>query len=395
VSWRFIEAPILRDGFLATCRRWRALLGESLRPVYMRVPHGSGTEPDGGPVPASEGAEPSGWPMLASGAAGPSGGRVLADEGAEPDGRRVRDGGAAGLGGKRVGDGGAAGLGSGRVLVGEGLRPADARRRLPVLVAAGALAAVAVAGYGIGWPASAAPAGLLRQVAQGQRVSAASQASPASRAGATPTAPGAYTSPASAADAGPSATPAPVLACGAGGRSPKVSGRRVTAVGDSVMVASAAALQAAMPGIYINAQVGRSMVAGLAIIQSLAASHVLRHYVVVGLGTNGPVSAGQIRQLRHLIGPHRDLILVNTFGPMSWESEVNSVLAAAARDSTQISLANWHRAIAGHTGLLWPDGIHPQPSGAKVYARVVLAAVRADLPHAAASACDQPVSGAR
>jgi lysophospholipase L1-like esterase len=131
------------------------------------------------------------------------------------------------------------------------------------------------------------------------------------------------------------------------------------------------------------------------VIQTLAAQGQLRRYVVVGLGTNGPVSAAQIRQLRRLIGPSRYLILVNTFGPMPWESSVNAVLAAAARHTAHVSLANWHAAIAGHTDLLWPDGIHPQPSGAKLYARVVLAAIQAQLPHAAETLCGQPVKGLR
>jgi hypothetical protein len=193
-----------------------------------------------------------------------------------------------------------------------------------------------------------------------------------------------------------SASPKPASVCRTtAARLPKVSGRQVTAIGDSVMVASAAALNADMPGIYINAQVGRAMVAGLSIIETLAADGELRRYVVVGLGTNGPVSAAQIRQLRRAIGPSRYLILVNTFGPMSWESSVNSVLAAAARHTSHVGLANWRAAIAGHTGLLWPDGIHPQPSGAKVYARVVLATIQAELTHATASACGQPVDGPR
>ena len=161
------------------------------------------------------------------------------------------------------------------------------------------------------------------------------------------------------------------------------------------MVASAAALDATLHGVYINAQVGRAMVNGLTVIQGLAARGELRRYVVVGLGTNGPVSAAQIRQLRRLIGPDRDLILVNTYGPMPWESSVNRVLDTAARDTAHVSLADWHAAIAGHTGLLWPDGIHPQPSGAKVYARVVLAAIVAQLPHAPPPTCGQPVNGPR
>jgi peptidoglycan/LPS O-acetylase OafA/YrhL len=305
VSWQFVEKPIMRDGFWATCSRWRLLIDEALRPV-------------------------------------------------------------------------------------------DARRRVaPMVVAAAALIAVAVAGYGVARPpGSAAPPGLLRQVAEGQRISAASEATvrptaPASpRVSRTPVVAG----PASSA----SASPKPASVCRTtAARLPKVSGRQVTAIGDSVMVASAAALNADMPGIYINAQVGRAMVAGLSIIQTLAADGGLRRYVVVGLGTNGPVSAAQIRQLHRAIGPSRYLILVNTFGPMSWESSVNSVLAAAARHTSHVGLANWRAAIAGHTGLLWPDGIHPQPSGAKVYARVILAAIQAELAHGAASSCGQPVDGPR
>ena len=161
------------------------------------------------------------------------------------------------------------------------------------------------------------------------------------------------------------------------------------------MVASAAALNAALPGIYIDAQVGRAMIAGIAIVQTLAADGELRHYVVVGLGTNGPVSTAQIRQLRDLIGPGRDLILVNTFGPMPWEVSVNEVLDGAARHMVRVSLADWHAAIASHTDLLWPDGIHPQPSGAELYAQVVLAAIQALQSHASAPLCGRPASGPR
>ena len=309
-SWEFVERPILRDGFLATCSRWRVALDEALRPVGAR--------------------------------------------------RRVE----------------------------------------PVVVAAATLIAVAVAGYGVARPpGSAAPSGLLRQVAEGQRISAASQASAQATfigagPGAVSASPSASSSPSAASSA--AASSAPAAACRtAAAKLPKLSGRQVTAIGDSVMVASAAALDATLPGIYISAEVGRAMVNGLAVIQSLAARHELRRYVVVGLGTNGPVSAAQIRQLRHLTGPNRDLILVNTFGPMPWESSVNTVLDAAGRHTARVSLADWHAAIAGHASLLWPDRIHPQQAGAKVYARIVLAAIAAQLPHAAAPSCGPQVSGPR
>jgi hypothetical protein len=174
---------------------------------------------------------------------------------------------------------------------------------------------------------------------------------------------------------------------------PRVSGGQVTAVGDSVMLASAAALEAAMPGVYIDAKISRQMQTGLTLIRGLAAAGRLRHVVVVGLGTNGSVTASQLRQLQRVAGPGRELVLVNTFGPQAWEHAVNTALAVAARHGSHTELANWHQAIAAHRALLWPDGIHPRPSGARLYVRVVLAAVKAGLTSSQQPSCPPKWTG--
>ena len=100
---------------------------------------------------------------------------------------------------------------------------------------------------------------------------------------------------------------------------------------------------------------------------------------MVGLGTNGGITASQLRQLQRAVGPGRELVLVSTFGPQAWEHSVNTALAAAARRGKHTELANWHQAIAARPSLLWPDGIHPRPAGARLYARVVLATIKAGL----------------
>ncbi len=165
----------------------------------------------------------------------------------------------------------------------------------------------------------------------------------------------------------PSSSPSP--------SAPRVIGRSVTAVGDSVMVASTPALQQALPGIYIDAEVGRQFSTGLQVIADLKAKGLLRPIVVVGLGTNGTVTAGEVSQLFAEIGPGRRLVLVNTFEARPWEQEVNATLAAAANDHPGVVLANWYTTIEHRTNLLWPDGIHPQPSGGTVYARMLKAAL--------------------
>ncbi len=167
----------------------------------------------------------------------------------------------------------------------------------------------------------------------------------------------------------------------------------MTAVGDSVMLASATALEAALPGVYIDAKVDRQTPAGLAVVRSLAAAGRLRRVVVFSLGTNGSVTVRQLRQLQRAVGPGRELVLVSTFGPQAWEHAVNAALAAAARHGKHTELADWHKAVAGRTSLLWPDGIHPSPAGARLYARVVLAAIKAGLTSGHRQACPASPSG--
>jgi lysophospholipase L1-like esterase len=159
------------------------------------------------------------------------------------------------------------------------------------------------------------------------------------------------------------------------------------------MLASATALEAALPGVYIDAKIDRQMRTGLALIRSLAAAGRLRHVVVVSLGTNGDITSSQLSQLQRAVGPGRELVLVSTFGPQAWEHAVNTALAAAARRGQHTELANWHQAIAARTALLWPDGIHPRPAGARLYARVVLAAIKAGLPSGQQQPCPASPSG--
>ena len=259
-----------------------------------------------------------------------------------------------------------------------------AARRSPLqampVVATVAVATVAcTAGYGVLHAPSNGISGLMRQVAQGERISAATRSlkTRAKAPGPARPTPGEAPVPGGTPVPTPGGTPAPSPS-GPGSR--KVPGGQVTAIGDSVMLAAAAQLHAALPGIYIDAQVSRQMSGGLLEIQRLATDGLLRRVVIVGLGTNGPVTRGQIRQLMAETGPHRKLVLVNTYEARPWEHEVNGLIAAAARAHPNVVLANWRATITHRTDLLWGDGVHPRPRGARLYAKVVAAAVQAAPP---------------
>ena len=239
-------------------------------------------------------------------------------------------------------------------------------RALPVLATVAAATVACTAGYGVLRPPHSDLSGLIQQVAQGEKVSAATQSSQARGKAAG------YARPTPGQAPTPAATPSP------SGPGPwKIRGPQVTAIGDSVMLASAQQLHSALPGIYIDALVSRQMAAGLAEVGSLASEGLLRPVVIVGLGTNGAVTSGQIRDLLAEIGPSRKLVLVNTYEARPWEHADNRVIGAAALKYPNVVLANWHSTIADRTYLLWGDGVHPRPPGARLYAKVVAAAVQA------------------
>ncbi|MCT9819069.1 acetyltransferase [Microbacterium sp. W1N] len=154
-----------------------------------------------------------------------------------------------------------------------------------------------------------------------------------------------------------------------------VSGDRISAVGDSVMLASAPGLLEEFPGIQVDAAVSRSMHAGSGIISSMAADRQLRDYVVVALGTNGPVSEDALEQIRKAAGAKRHLVLVNAFAPRDWIPGVNAELTAFAKEHPGVVVADWSSAIAGRTDLLAGDHIHPGHSGGQLFADTVAAAV--------------------
>jgi hypothetical protein len=160
------------------------------------------------------------------------------------------------------------------------------------------------------------------------------------------------------------------------------SGDQITAIGDSVMLAAAPTLQQQFPGIAIDAAVSRSMYAAPGIVQAQLDAGSLRKVVVVALGTNGPIELSTLDQIRAIIGPDRELIVVNAQAPRGWIPGVNAELSSFALVYRNVELANWHDAAQPILGELARDQIHFGPIGAGVFTGTIEAAVErlAELP---------------
>jgi hypothetical protein len=149
---------------------------------------------------------------------------------------------------------------------------------------------------------------------------------------------------------------------------PVATGPDISAFGDSVMLASAPALQRSFPGISIDAVVSRQMSKAPDLVRAAADSGTLRKVVLVGLGTNGSISRDTLEDVRQAVGPSRRLVLVSVQAPRSWTDGVNSTLTTFAESHPgQVAVAQWRTAIASHLDLLADDQIHPGMRGGLVY----------------------------
>lgn len=170
---------------------------------------------------------------------------------------------------------------------------------------------------------------------------------------------------------------APVPGAAAPGEAvPLPGGDQITAIGDSVMLASAPELQAAFPGITIDAVVSRQLSQAPELITTMLAQGTLRPVVLIGLGTNGPIDAATLEQLRRLVGGAHQIVVVNVQAPRGWSDGVNSALTTFAQQYRDVELANWRDAIAPQLSLLSSDQIHPGSRGGQVYANAVRDAVQ-------------------
>ncbi|MBR7835888.1 acetyltransferase [Actinospica durhamensis] len=150
-----------------------------------------------------------------------------------------------------------------------------------------------------------------------------------------------------------------------------VLGQATTAVGDSVLLAGAESVATRLPGIVIDAKVGRQIYEAPDVLEDLAARGLLRHFVVLALGTNGDTTEQTLDRIRQIIGPGRVLVLITVHVPRSWQQTVNTLYVDYAVSHRDSLLIDWNATVSPHPGLLWIDDTHPRPAGAEVYANLL------------------------
>ena len=92
---------------------------------------------------------------------------------------------------------------------------------------------------------------------------------------------------------------------------------------------------------------------------------------MLAFGTNAGTDEKAIRSVLTQLGPNRMVVIVTEHGRFARVEGDNAKLREIVKDMPNVRLADWDAALAGTSGQLQSDGIHPSLKGAHLYAKTV------------------------
>jgi hypothetical protein len=128
----------------------------------------------------------------------------------------------------------------------------------------------------------------------------------------------------------------------------------------------------AAAGFQVNAHGCRQFPEALDLLRRLAHGRILPQLVVIALGADGSVTAGDIRRSLAILGPRRILGLVTPreLGGGSG-ADAATVRAAGRASPGRVRVLDWVALAAGHGDWFQPDGLHLTFPGAAAFARLL------------------------
>ena len=150
-----------------------------------------------------------------------------------------------------------------------------------------------------------------------------------------------------------------------------------TAWGDSVMLGAGWAVKQAIPGVVVNAVVGRqagSLPSGVA---ELRRAGLLGQTVIIHVGDNGLFLRSSLDDALNALADRRRVVIVTIKVPRRWEDPTNALLrSVAAAHPKNVVIADWHAAASGHPEYFVKDGVHLTTAGCLAFAATIAAAAK-------------------
>ena len=117
-------------------------------------------------------------------------------------------------------------------------------------------------------------------------------------------------------------------------------------------------LKTSIPGVTVDASVSRQWSAGESLLQTMKAGGQLGGDVIVGLGTNGPITSTDVDTMMAILGGASRVVFVNVHVDRPWQDPNNAVLASAATRYPNVVVADWATLAAQNPQWFGADGTH-------------------------------------
>ena len=156
-------------------------------------------------------------------------------------------------------------------------------------------------------------------------------------------------------------------------------------IGDSIMQNASAALRAALPGVTINADAGRSLETGGLVFENASPDKGVLDHVradtggymryVIGTGNNDyagmPLSAAE--EIIELLGPEKEIYFVTEIvtGNSRGTETTNATIADVVGRYSNVHAIDWHGLVVGHETEYLIDGCHPRADHLADYAACI------------------------
>lgn len=144
----------------------------------------------------------------------------------------------------------------------------------------------------------------------------------------------------------------------------------VLAIGEFVMVGATNELQAA--GFVVDAKEGRGQEGAKNAIQRHLDDGTLPDTVVIQVGTNAPLTQGDLDEILGLLGGRTVVMLTVHADGIDYIDANNALIRALPEQYPNVKIADWDALVDGGTVTLTPDGIHLGQFGPAPYVQLIL-----------------------
>lgn len=145
----------------------------------------------------------------------------------------------------------------------------------------------------------------------------------------------------------------------------------VSVIGDSVVLGARGAIESAIPGARVDAEVSRMPGGFTGRVKKLDRRDKLANVVVIHPATNGVLTEEILRNTLEPLADYQRVVVVNAAVPRSWEKGNNAIIDDVTADYPNMVVADWNEVADGERTYFVSDGVHLTREGARAFAELI------------------------